>query len=276
MRIIRILKMISQVNGALMFSVKEPRLAAVTGVLDATEPLTRVDIAGPTQARARPASAPDLQALLGRGPRVDAPRRTRFGVGAIVTIALHVGLVGLLFVSTRVLEIIKPPAPVVVVNVSAPQEIKPVEAFPKILPPTLNIPKPILVPPTVAIAEPPPTAPTAVTITQPPAPPSPPASQNTAAVVETYQAKVLRHLNRYKRFPVAAKQKRQQGVAYIFFAMDRTGRVLAAYIQKSAGFAVLDDEALALIRRAEPLPVPPQEVVGNPLEMIVPVDFFVR
>ncbi|MBL8645222.1 MAG: TonB family protein [Rhodospirillaceae bacterium] len=56
----------------------------------------------------------------------------------------------------------------------------------------------------------------------------------------------------------------------------RRGRIVSAKLERPSGFAVLDDEALALVTRAQPLPPPPPEVAGDPLVMIVPVDFVVR
>jgi protein TonB len=92
----------------------------------------------------------------------------------------------------------------------------------------------------------------------------------------TWRGLLLGHLERHKRFPREAQWRRQQGVVYLRFTMDRQGRVLSAKIERSAGFAALDEETLALIYRAQPLPPPPDDVPGDPLELIVPVQFFMR
>ncbi len=55
------------------------------------------------------------------------------------------------------------------------------------------------------------------------------------------------------------------------FSMDRHGKVLSANIAQSSGFDTLDQEALALIHRAEPLPPPPDEIHGDPVELTVPL-----
>lgn len=47
-------------------------------------------------------------------------------------------------------------------------------------------------------------------------------------------------------------------------------------IERSAGYALLDDETLALIDRAQPLPRPPAEIRGEVLKFVVPVEFFLR
>jgi periplasmic protein TonB len=115
----------------------------------------------------------------------------------------------------------------------------------------------------------------------PPAPsavaPAPGASSAPASnAVPTWQGLLVGRLERFKRYPYEAQYRHQQGVVYLHFTMDRSGRVLTAAIGKSSGFDALDEEALALIHRAEPLPAPPREVTGDPIELTVPVQFFLK
>jgi protein TonB len=58
--------------------------------------------------------------------------------------------------------------------------------------------------------------------------------------------------------------------------MDRQGRVLAARIERSANVASLDQEGLDLLQRAQPLPPLPPDQPGETLELIVPIQFFIR
>jgi protein TonB len=118
-------------------------------------------------------------------------------------------------------------------------------------------------------------------ILAPPAPdaaaPAPGASQAPPSnAVPTWQGMLLGRLEQFKRYPYEAQYRRQQGIAYLHFTMDRNGRVLSARIEKSSGYDVLDQETLALIRRAEPLPKPPPEIPGDPIELTVPVQFFLH
>ena len=94
--------------------------------------------------------------------------------------------------------------------------------------------------------------------------------------VPTWQGELLGRLEQFKRFPPEAQEQGEQGVAYLHFTMDRDGKVLSASIAKSAGYADLDQETLALIQRAQPLPKPPPEVPGDPIALTVPVQFFLR
>lgn len=105
-----------------------------------------------------------------------------------------------------------------------------------------------------------------------PAPPAPQASD----AKPTWEGLVLGALNKVKRYPREAALRRQQGVPYIRFVMDREGKMLSARIERSSGFRPLDDEAVSLPKRAQPLPKPPAEVKGDTIELVVPVEFFMR
>ena len=94
--------------------------------------------------------------------------------------------------------------------------------------------------------------------------------------IQTWRSLLLAHLERHKRYPRRARWRRQEGVVHLRFTMDREGHVLAAQIARSSGHDTLDEEVLALIRRAQPLPKPPSELPGESLEFVVPVQFFLR
>ena len=78
-----------------------------------------------------------------------------------------------------------------------------------------------------------------------------------------------------KRYPRDAHFAGQQGVPYMRFIMDRQGKVLSVRLERSSGFRSLDKEALALPKRAQPLPKPPEDVKGEAIELVVPVEFFI-
>lgn len=101
-------------------------------------------------------------------------------------------------------------------------------------------------------------------------------SPSTANAAQTWQSLLLGHLERHKRYPQAAQWRRQQGVAYVRFTMDREGHVMSFRLERSSGVDALDEETLQLIQRAQPLPKPPSEVAGATLELVVPVQFHMR
>jgi protein TonB len=123
------------------------------------------------------------------------------------------------------------------------------------------------------MAAPPPLPPPAA------APRSAPAAPSSAAATSAranWQAQLMAWLSRHKRYPRPAQEQRQQGTAYLRFSLDRGGRVLAARLERSSGFPLLDEEVLALVHRAQPLPPPPVEVAGDRFELVVPVAFSIQ
>jgi protein TonB len=107
----------------------------------------------------------------------------------------------------------------------------------------------------------------------PHAPPAKPVGGPPSEKPADWQSRVLARLNAVKAYPSSARARRQQGVVLIRFTLDRTGAVLAVAIAQTSGFALLDREALTLPRRASPLPQPPEDVKGQRIELVVPVEF---
>ena len=63
---------------------------------------------------------------------------------------------------------------------------------------------------------------------------------------------------------------------YVRMTLNRAGQLLSAGIVKSQGFPLLDGEVLSLVRRASPYGAPPAAEAGDPIEIVVPVNFFVN
>lgn len=91
-------------------------------------------------------------------------------------------------------------------------------------------------------------------------------------VLSAWKARLLSHLERYKRYPGEARKKRTEGTAYLSFGMDREGRVLGYHLVRSSGSSELDEEVLAMIVRASPLPPAPSEINGQ-VQLVVPIRF---
>ncbi|HVI51869.1 MAG TPA: TonB family protein [Candidatus Sulfotelmatobacter sp.] len=94
--------------------------------------------------------------------------------------------------------------------------------------------------------------------------------------VPTWQGALRAQLERFKRYPAAAQFRRQEGVAYVRFALNRDGKVLWSRLEKSSGHDKLDEESLALVERAQPLPPPPAEMPGDAIEIVAPIQFFLK
>jgi protein TonB len=99
---------------------------------------------------------------------------------------------------------------------------------------------------------------------------------NRSTAVPTWKTEILALLERNKRYPGAAQSRHQQGTAQVFFSLDRQGRVIDSRVVRSSGASSLDDEALALLRRAGPFPPPPAELPGQHVDLTVPIRFNLR
>lgn len=88
-----------------------------------------------------------------------------------------------------------------------------------------------------------------------------------------WQQIVHAHLEREKRYPRKAKRMRKQGSPIITFTLDRKGNLLAVSLVESSGTASLDNEALDLAYRAQPLPVPPKTIQDYELTLKLPINF---
>lgn len=95
-------------------------------------------------------------------------------------------------------------------------------------------------------------------------------------ISKDYAATLLAWLERHKEYPRRARLRRQQGTVLLYFMVNRQGQVLDYRIKQSSGYSVLDDEVQRMIVRAQPLPPMPESMQQEQLELVVPVQFFLR
>ncbi len=88
-----------------------------------------------------------------------------------------------------------------------------------------------------------------------------------------YNGIVAAHLARFKQYPAAARSAGSQGVATVSFAIDGGGRVTSARLSGSSGNPAIDQEVVAMARRASPFPAPQD---GKGRNFTVPVRFNLR
>jgi protein TonB len=97
-------------------------------------------------------------------------------------------------------------------------------------------------------------------------------AQFSQAASNTYNALVLGHLQRFKRYPKAARNV--AGKVVVRFTLDRDGRLIDSVVTKSSGNHVLDEAALETLRRASPFPQFPAAKAVAQEEFIVPLGFY--
>ncbi|MBL8244388.1 MAG: TonB family protein [Rhodanobacteraceae bacterium] len=181
---------------------------------------------------------------------------------------------------------LQPPAP------PAPPPVAPPPPPPRFEPMSLPPTPPVPDAPVEPIPAPVPAAPVLVAIVTPPsmaapAPTSAPTAPDVARATATapgHSAQARRERDEYIRalmaallqhrsYPPEARRQRARGVVQLRFTVGRDGHVLASNVARSAGHAVLDEAALAVLAAADPLPAIPPSLGRETLTVTVPVEY---
>jgi protein TonB len=89
-----------------------------------------------------------------------------------------------------------------------------------------------------------------------------------SAATTNYRGLVSAHLARYKRHTHGSS-----GTATVAFQLNGGGKVTSSRLVRGSGVASIDQEALAMVRRASPFPAPPD---GRAISFTVPLRFLVQ
>ncbi len=96
------------------------------------------------------------------------------------------------------------------------------------------------------------------------------------AAISSYQAQVLAHLQRHRVYPSEAQSRGITGVARVRFSLSSNGSVISASLAGSSGTSVLDQAAIAMVRRASPFPAFPAGIQRAQLDFAAPIRFDIR
>jgi protein TonB len=105
---------------------------------------------------------------------------------------------------------------------------------------------------------------------------APPQTRAMQSVVIRWQSELAAHIEHFKRYPAEARSRGDQGTAQVAFTIDHDGHLLSSRIVQSSGSATLDQETLAMLARAQPMPRPPDQLADAQLTFVVPVRFNMR
>lgn len=160
---------------------------------------------------------------------------------------------------------------------------EPIKPPPKPLPPPQTPPTeppPPAPPPVMAIKEPvaPPPATPEPVFTVPDAPPPPPVVQernedDINAARSAYGATLAKEFSKHKKYPQVARMRGWQGTVKVSLQIDAEGNASNPTVSEGSGKQMLDDQALETVKKAMPLPLPPELLRGKPFSIVVPVVF---
>jgi protein TonB len=91
-----------------------------------------------------------------------------------------------------------------------------------------------------------------------------------------YYALLSAWLESKKDYPWRAQHRHNEGTAYLQFVVARNGKVLSYRIKRSSGHPLLDEAVERMIQKADPLPPIPPDLDKDHLEIIVPVQFYLK
>ncbi|QPF89111.1 TonB family protein [Bradyrhizobium commune] len=74
----------------------------------------------------------------------------------------------------------------------------------------------------------------------------------------------------HKRYP---KDKNKTTAVKLSLVLNRRGNVVSVDVTESSGDSVFDNEAIAMVRRSDPVPVPPAELTDDQFSFSLPVNF---
>ncbi|MCG6577316.1 energy transducer TonB [Pseudomonas sp. AF32] len=101
--------------------------------------------------------------------------------------------------------------------------------------------------------------------------PAPGPSPAQLAAKASWQGTLLAHLGKYKNYPASARARGKEGLNRLRFVVDAEGNVLSFELVGKSGNADLDRATLEMIRKAQPLPKPPADMLTNgSIEIVAP------
>ena len=176
---------------------------------------------------------------------------------------------------TRPEPIIEPqPEPPPIARFEPRPEPQPVrEAPPPVVPPRVE--PSIAAPPVVRPApDPVATAPAPSAATPQPQPSAPKIDEVIEnRLLATYGQSISKEIRRHQKYPPPAQRRRWEGTVEVLLQIAADGKVTGITLGKSSGHAILDEEALDMVRRASPLPQAPPDLRGRALVVSVPIVF---
>lgn len=88
-----------------------------------------------------------------------------------------------------------------------------------------------------------------------------------------YRDKLVAWIRQFAEYPPRAMQRRHEGRIEMSITSDRQGRITERVIREASGSYLLDNAAIDMIEKAEPLPLMPENLEGESFTFIMPISF---
>jgi protein TonB len=88
-----------------------------------------------------------------------------------------------------------------------------------------------------------------------------------------YGSLLSREVARHKQYPKIAQMRGWQGEVELDLQIDGSGNLVSSKVRTSSGFEALDKQALEMVKKAAPFPLPPEALRAKTFNVIIPVSF---
>ena len=90
---------------------------------------------------------------------------------------------------------------------------------------------------------------------------------------DQYQQIISARIKQFKEYPQVAKRHHWEGTTVVQLRLSPDGKVTDISVVEKSGHEILDEAAVNMIRRASPLPAPPEGLRGRDQTVLVPIKF---
>lgn len=90
---------------------------------------------------------------------------------------------------------------------------------------------------------------------------------------KNYFSTLMAWLNQHKEYPAELKKDKKQGIVVLQFSINQQGDVLQPKVKKSSGHPQLDQAALDMLAKANPLPPIPDSMQRESLTLAIPIEY---
>jgi len=92
-------------------------------------------------------------------------------------------------------------------------------------------------------------------------------------LIDQYQQIISARIKHFEEYPAIAKRRRWEGTTVLQLRLGPDGKVTDISVVETSGREILDEAAVKMVRKASPLPAPPEGLRGRDQTVLVPIKF---
>lgn len=96
------------------------------------------------------------------------------------------------------------------------------------------------------------------------------------SLLDAYRQRLTELFAGHQQYPAVAAQRGWEGEVRLRLCVARKGNLVSVHLDRSSGFAVLDQHALAMLDRLASLPPLPEGLEAGEIQVVVPINYRLR